>query len=326
MKRTVFGLAVVCSMLTIGPANAALVGFQQYTGKVGLSTDGFGSTSQSGSIQASAPAGSTVIAAYLYSSLYSASAVPGGTFAGQAVNYATALGANGTLQAWRADVTSIVKSVIDGGAGGVYNFDITETSGNQDGEALVVVYTDPNAPVQTVALYNGFSASAGDSFNAAFANPLNPLAVGFVADMRLGIGFGFNPNGSDGSGGQFSTVDVNGTRITNVAGNFDDGAGADGALITVGGYDDPYSAMLPNLVADDHERYNIAPQIAVGDTLVSIRTQNPSSDDNIFLAAFLITGEGKFDVNPTPEPATYLSLATGLGLLALARRRRQRNR
>ncbi len=37
------------------------------------------------------------------------------------------------------DVTSIVKPIIDGGAGGIYNFDLKE-NGDNDGSVLVVVY------------------------------------------------------------------------------------------------------------------------------------------------------------------------------------------
>lgn len=57
-----------------------------------------------------------------------------------------------------------------------------------------------------------------------------------------------------------------GTTITNSAGNFDDGARAEGALITVGGNDDPFSPFLPT-VAADHERYDIAPYVNAGDTM-----------------------------------------------------------
>ena len=58
--------AVGC--IASGSAHASLTAFQQYVGNVGYSSDGFGSLSQSGTISASVPIGSTVLAAYLYTS------------------------------------------------------------------------------------------------------------------------------------------------------------------------------------------------------------------------------------------------------------------
>lgn len=60
----------------------------------------------------------------------------------------------------------------------------------------------------------------------------------FSGELRT---WGFRPGqnnapGTNASGiQQFSTVDVNDSRLTSCAGNFDDGFGSNGALITVGG-------------------------------------------------------------------------------------------
>ena len=71
----VFGsLALGLSAAT--QANAALVAFQSYTGNVALSTDGWGGLDGSGVISASAPNGSTVLAAYFYTATQNTSAVP----------------------------------------------------------------------------------------------------------------------------------------------------------------------------------------------------------------------------------------------------------
>jgi hypothetical protein len=141
---------------------------------------------------------------------------------------------------------------------------------------------------------------------------MDPNAAGFSAELRLGIGYSC-------CGFQSSTVDVNGTRITNNAGNLDDGFLGNGALITVGGNDDPFSGHLPSY-DNDKERYNLVPYIGQGDTTIRVNTSNPSLDDNIFLAAFIIN-EGLVTV---PEPATWAMMIVGFGLVGFATRRRER--
>jgi hypothetical protein len=332
--RALLAILVVLILWRPAPAAASLTVFHTYVGNVGLSTDGWGSLDQSGVISASAPAGATVLAAFLYTTTNNNGSLSGvgGTLNGTPVNYAS-LGVNTSaccqLTAGRTDVTSIVAPVINGGPGGIYNFAITETSVSQDGEALVIVYTLPSLPIATIGILDGFASVTGDSTSLSFATPLNPAAPGFVADMRLGIGFSCGDPGCAGyPTPQASTVAVNGTTITTNAGNHDDSEEAlagDGNLITVGGFDDPYSPFLPSY-ADDHERYDLTPEIANGSTLISVTTSNASQDDNIFLATFFVSGEALVNNTPgaVPEPGTISLLLCG-GILAAGYRKFRRS-
>lgn len=263
-------------------------------------------------------------AAYLYQATNFTSSVEGISLNGNAVTFGPRV-PNGTaccsLASARADVTSFVASIINGGAGGTYDFTIDEANSlRTDGTALVVVYELASLAETTVALLDGFASVTGDTATFNFGTPLDPTAPGFVADMRLGIGFSFN-NGN--TAGQTSTVDVNGIRITNNAGNFDDGAGANGALITVGGSDDPYSALLPDVLGD-HERYDLTPQIMNGDTSITVKTANASADDNIFLAAFRVSGKATVITPGIPEPTTWGMMVLGFGMIGRTLRSRRR--
>ncbi|MBI4436469.1 MAG: PEP-CTERM sorting domain-containing protein [Candidatus Omnitrophica bacterium] len=131
--------------------------------------------------------------------------------------------------------------------------------------------------------------------------------------------------------GQRSTITVNGVTITENAGNNDDGIGSisNGQLITVGGFDDPFSPLLPTY-AEDHERYNLVPQITDGDTTIAVTTINPSHDDNIFLALFHVFGRAGINEPPPPpttdgvipEPSSMLLLGSGLlGMAGFGRKR-----
>lgn len=299
------------------PASAALSVADIYTGTYGLSTDGGGIVSGTYTISAFVPVGATVTAAYLYQSTYGGASGNSITLDGNALTFGALSNNSNGLSSSRVDVTSFLSPIINGGAGGTYNFTIDEGASNSviDGTALVVVYSLPSLATSTVAILDGFTAPGGDTTTLSFSSPLNPAAPGFTAEMRLGIGFSCC--------GQKSTVNVNGTTITNEAGNNDDGLGSisNGQLITVGGDDDPFSTLLP-AYGDDHERYDLVPYLNVGDTDITVRTNNPSGDDNIFLAAFRVSGNAV--VNAVPEPGTWTMMIAGFGMVGAFMRRRVR--
>lgn len=318
MRKLILGAVLLSAA---GPAMAGLDPFKTFVGNYGLSTDGGGSNGGDYTVSAFVPLGGVVTAAYLYQATNNSGSVEAITLNGSAVAFGPRVG-NGTaccsLASARADVTSLIGGIVNGGAGGTYNFTIGEgNTGVTDGTALVVVYSLASLAESTVAILDGWASVTGDTTFINFAEGLNPAAPGFTADVRLGIGFSCCS--------QRSTINVNGDLMTENAGNFDDGAAqSNGSLITVGGNDDPFSGALPSY-ADDHERYNLTDFITAGDTQIRLDTFNSSRDDNIFLLAGLFSGRAGINEPPpgVPEPATWLMLISGFALAGAAIRRRK---
>jgi hypothetical protein len=275
--------------------------FQKFTGQYGVSTDGFGGTSNSGVIKAKIPANSKIIAAYIYSAGYSLNkAYDTINIDGLLVNNQTVVFDKyykndwknsynyGFFKTGRGDVTSIVKDGYTGSAtDDIYSFNIVEKSTSVDGEALVVVYENSNLANTTIAILEGGANINGDSTTLKFDQPMNTTDSNFIADMYLGISYSY-PS-------QASQVSVNDTVITKNAGNYDDGIGADGGLITVGSYKDTYSPHLPTYT-QDKEKYNLKQYITNGSSSIKVDTLNPSGDDNVFLAVFQVTGSATVEV------------------------------
>jgi len=256
-----------------------------------------------------------------------------------------------TLQTYRADVTSLVAALVNGAAK-TTQIPVTALTTNpgSDGLALVVVFSSAGLdPSQSVAILDGGQAGPAVQTTAfGLANPLDKNIPNFNAVLSLGIQFsdqealghacGQDPNPQFA---QFSTVTVNGTRLSSCAGNFDDGALLNGALITVGGVgdstanpSDPFCQAGDTCSTTDDELYGIEGFLKQGDTQVRIATANPSNDDSIFLAVLQLTAAisgvctgancppppctGANCPPPppgVPGPATLLLL--GAGLLAL---------
>jgi hypothetical protein len=296
------GLPAAVSSPPTPPDGDPLLPFTSESGFISLSVDAAGTNDPAGTtISVQKHAGATVRKAYLFAA---STGFSGYTPADGDVVLA------GTPIAWNpvntisngissvnveADVTSVVKPIVDPAAAGNVDLTIAEPThtGSIEGEILAVILDDPTVTTSgSVTLMYGAQQTTGDTFNVALADPVDLSDPNFGMNLSLGISYGFQPSG------QFSTVDVNGTRMTTSAGGQDDGQAANGALITAGGIGD-FNDNPPNPNADDttcvgakgpaplcdDELYNLVPFLHNGDTSLSFHTQNPSNDDNMFFAA-----------------------------------------
>lgn len=288
-----------------------------FSGKFVLSTDAVGYNTDCATIRVQKPSGATVASAFL-----AAATVPFGgvinngdiTLAGTGVTFtetlASAIGGNN----YWGDVTSIVKPVVDPAAAGIVNLTVCENSKtfNIDGEILAVVFNDASLTRNnTIVLLFGTQLTTGDNFSITTANPIDKTDPSLLIDMSLGISFSFQPSG------QFSTVDVNGHRMTSSAGGQDDGQPANGALITVGGIGDTDANPADPNANDaggpryDDELYSVLPFVNNGDSNILVHTVNPSGDDNIFFAAFNMNIAGNVNCESTPPSVTLANVIAG---------------
>jgi len=212
------------------------------------------------------------------------------------------------------DVTSIVKPVVDLAAAGIVDFTVCENNKTSDidGEILAVIFNDASLTRNnTIVLMFGGQNPTGDNFSITTANPIDKTDASLRIDMSLGISFGFQPSG------QFSTVDVNGSRMTSSAGGQDDGEGANGALITAGGIGDTDANPADPNANDgagprsDDELYSVLPFVNNGDSNILVHTNNPSDNDNIFFAAFNMNISGNVNCESTPPVVSVANVITG---------------
>lgn len=353
VTRTAAAAVLMIGLLCFSWAGQAQAGlsFLEAHADAAMSIDGLGQTGTGGQIQTNVPAGATILRAYMYVTPVFSTFFTDVTLI-QGANSVLLPAGGGTLldnanpsAARRHDVTTFVSNNI---AGGLQNWTVNEAVSTQsDGSVLVVVYRHASTTGATAIIMDGELALSGDTTTLGFA----PYASGAVV-MSLASEFSFQPTG------QVTLIDVTTSsnavprRLSGCAGGQDDGAGADGALMTVGGIGDNTSNPDPACTGAqgpfvDDELYNLAqgnsadsdPFISVGDTSLTLITSNPSNDDNVFFlgitAGFRITDvddistdvptdDAPTDDGPSPVPAPAPLVLLGLGLLAAGISRRIR--
>lgn len=312
-------LTAVLIILTTSIALADLRMFVRNTrapvtffGRGGFSADGLGQHGPGGTLQAEVSAGSTVELALLYGAYFFDSPTNNDrtlNFDGANVTLNLLTNVDNTfLFAARADVTDQVALKV-GSGGGTFDFAVNSDPPNLNGVALVVIFSNPNLPLRSIALLDGGLGSSPQETTANFAAPISK-GPDFAAVLSLGIQHGNqdekdpdNVGGSHLCGTEvpmFSRVEINGTRLTSCAGNLDDGVGRlrNGNLITVGGVGDntanpadPFQEAADGQTprVEDDELYNISGFINNGDTKLTINTHNPSGDDLVFFAVISVT-------------------------------------
>jgi hypothetical protein len=281
------------------PAFGSIEPLVTMSGHLTLSVDGVAENSGSGAIRVQKPSGATVRKAYMAAASTGLSNYQlkdtDVTINGTPVTWAlTTASSTQSFNSW-ADVTSIVKPSVDAAPAGILDVTVGEQQPLlTEGEILAVIFDDPNqTKTNGVVLLFGAQDVTGDTFKVHYASPLDKSDPNLAIDMSLGISFSFQ---APGQGNQFSTVDVNGQRLTSSAGGQDDAVAlGNGELLTVGGIGDSNENPLPDVKPDcptaprcDDELYNLLPFVHSGDTATTVFTQNPSHDDNIFFAAFFM--------------------------------------
>ena len=287
---------------TGGPVPNTSVGMSQLysvTGHYTLSADGIGKAGSDMTIRVNKPsATATVQKAYFFSALTIATLSPGCiTLASTPVTW-DGIVPYQYFTNYYADVTTIVAPIVNPLGAGISTLPVTECSLSvyqPDGEALLVVFNDAGATDKTIIIMFGGLSTTGDSYSVTLGTPIDPNAPGAVLDMGLGIGFSFQS--AEGYGEQYSTVDVNGSRLTSSAGGADDAVDTpfNGNLITVGGIGDVNTNPAdPNGFTynqrQDDELYSLLPFITNTTTNITVNTTNPSNNDNVFLSYFVVSG------------------------------------
>jgi hypothetical protein len=264
-------------------------------------------------------AGETVKVAYLFaaSTGFSGYKPENGdvTLNGEPVSWEAVNTIESAIFSWNAvaNVTSIVKPVVDPASPGLVSFTVAEgaKTGLYDGEILAVVLEDPAVKAsRSIILLYGTQATTGDTFHVKLAEGAKTKEPGFAMNLGLGISFSYD-TGSE----QYSLIHVNEKLLTSSAGGQDDcrqkyeavpayASCFNGELMTAGGIGDtnenpPNPAATPSTCSNskgepaprcDDELYSLVPFINEGEEELKFETVNPSNDDNILFGALEVSG------------------------------------
>jgi len=205
-----------------------------------------------------------------------------------------------------ANVTSIVKPVVDPAAPGLITFTVAEGNGTEfyDGEILAVILEDPAVNEQrSITLLYGAQNPLGDTFHVGLSEPVEKGNPNFALNLSLGISYGYQavfgeegeqlPDAKralakvvpEGEYSQYSTVKVNGKLMTSSAGGQDDcfekyspkpnwGTNCpNGTLITAGGIGDvrtPQDPINPEATPEKCEEEGYPPPHSCDDELYTL--------------------------------------------------------
>ena len=289
-----------------------------FNGHGGYSADALGQSSPGGTVEAQVPPGSTVVLAYLYGATNAV--VPNLPINFDGVDLILEelpYNIRTSESSYRADVTAQVAAKV-GFGGLITEFTVNTAYPYMNGVALVVIYSNPLEPEVTIYLLDGGLASTPQQIvEVEYPVPINPALPDFNATLSLGISFSAQapqevPPGSHDCGvpprptdqPQYVELDVNGQRMSSCAGGADDGTGpatTNDVLITVGGigdlvdnpldpYQTPGDGGLPRVRED--ELYDITALAAQDVNKLTLGFNNPSIDDQVFLAIVKIRTEG----------------------------------
>jgi LPXTG-motif cell wall-anchored protein len=276
--------------------NAGMQNMVIETGNVSYSADGCGdSTTKRCNVEVLKPAGATVRKAYfVIASGFNFFQTPTTVklsdqaiaFTHKAQETRNPNNGSGTFNFANhlADVTSIVKPIVDTGATGSHLFavDYSSPSGmSLSGAALTVIFDDPAAPQGSVIYNFGTTSSVGESFTVSFP----PVTKSNLTTASLSIGVGW----STGFDPQVSTISLSPNGRANTIASRSAGGFDDGTNISVGGVGDNIANPAnPTVSAADDELYSLQTFFEDGDTNLTVSTINPSSDDNIFQSIIYI--------------------------------------
>ncbi len=275
------------------------------SGRISLAVTGVGTISQLAQLEVDKPSGATVRAAYLATATVTGTThrlQPGDVrLAGQPVTWIATEPGAGQATNYLADVTQIVKPILDAAASGQVMLTIEEfTSDKIDGDVLAVIYDDPNEIVNnSVTLYFGGATSNRVRIPLEFDNPVRRSDPRTRVEMGLGISGSAQTRSLLRGGASFDrlVIDVDGVRMTTAAGGHDDGVALPGGLLTAGGSRDDLTAPVdpmaePTQFTSDDERYDLTPFLRDGSRRATVDATNDGQANLFFAGVFASVPRG----------------------------------